>query len=465
MSELIPVANTDDAGRVGDVVFVHGLGGNPRAYWMADKDKPETFWPAWIGEDVPGVGVWSLGYDAAKFAWQGDPLWLVDRAKNALQRLDLKRIGARPVVFIGHSMGGLLIKRMIRHGLDLGNARWKAIADQTKGICFIATPHSGSDLANYVKFLARFLATNAVEDLKANDPRLLELNEWYRHHAFTRFTTEVYCETRVTGWNKLGVVVVDRGSADPGIPGVVPIPLEEDHLSICKPVSRESLLYEGVLRLVKECLLTPRAAGESIELKSEEGGAAALGGNGSDLNISPVRAPRRLIPLDGHPVLSPSAGPSPLYTGGFHVSFTLAHNGAGKKPINLHSMELEVVRYTPGARAEYAYRIEGTALVGAGVAKPHVFSVMVFGERVAPTQWVTDAKLGTFSEARSANFFDTDDPRILTFAAGGADIEEIRGTVLVQEPGLYALRFVFHYSVAGADRHKATELIDVYADE
>ena len=258
MSELIKVANTDDAGRVGDVVFVHGLGGNPREYWMADKDKPETFWPAWIGQDVPNVGVWSLGYDAAKFAWQGDPLWLVDRAKNALLRLDLKQIGARPVVFVAHSMGGLLVKQMIRHGLDLGNARWKAIADHTKGVCFIATPHSGSDLANYVKFLARFLATNAVEDLKANDPHLLELNEWYRHHAFKRFTTEVYCETRVTGWNKLGVVVVDRGSADPGIPGVVPNPLEEDHLSICKPVSRESELYEGVLRLVEECLVNPR---------------------------------------------------------------------------------------------------------------------------------------------------------------------------------------------------------------
>jgi hypothetical protein len=68
MSELIPVANTEDASRVGDVVFVHGLGGNPREYWMADKDKREAFWPAWIGKDVPGVGVWSLGYEVAKFA-------------------------------------------------------------------------------------------------------------------------------------------------------------------------------------------------------------------------------------------------------------------------------------------------------------------------------------------------------------------------------------------------------------
>jgi hypothetical protein len=258
MSELIRVANTDDAGRAGDVVFVHGLGGNPRAYWMANEDKPETFWPAWIGEDVPGVGVWSLGYDAAKFTWQGSAMPLANRAEHALALLDTDGIGERPIVFITHSLGGLLVKQMIRHGLSYGDPRWQAIADQTRGVCFIATPHSGSDIANFVKFLTRFLSTVAVTDLKANDPRLLELNKWYRNHAFQNFKTEAYCETRVTGWQGLGVIVVDQSSADPGIPGVVPIPLEDDHLSICKPASRESLLYKRVRRFVKECLINPR---------------------------------------------------------------------------------------------------------------------------------------------------------------------------------------------------------------
>ena len=140
-----------------------------------------------------------------------------------------------------------------------GDARWKAIADQTKGVCFIATPHSGADLANYIKFLASFLATVAVSDLKANDSRLIELNQWYRNHAFTRFKTEVYCEKKVTGWKGLGVIVVDAQSADPGIPGVVPIPLDEDHLSICKPGSPDSLLYKRIRRFVRECLIIARS--------------------------------------------------------------------------------------------------------------------------------------------------------------------------------------------------------------
>jgi hypothetical protein len=260
MSELIPVANTDKAGRKGDVVFVHGLGGNPREYWMADKDRPETFWPAWLGEDVPSVGVWSLGYDAAKFQWQGSPMPLYDRAQHALALLDTEGIGERerPIVFVTHSMGGLLVKQMIRNAISEGDPRWEAIAAQTMGICFIATPHSGANLANYVKFLAHFLATVSVDDLKRNEPSLRQLNNWYRNHAFERFKHEVFCEKKLTGWHGLGVIVVDEESANPGIPRVPLIPLDDDHLSICKPASQGAMLYKRVRRLVEECLINPR---------------------------------------------------------------------------------------------------------------------------------------------------------------------------------------------------------------
>ena len=196
----------------------------------------------------------------------------------------------------------------------------------------------------------------------------------------------------------------------------------------------------------------------------DRGGRAAPSG-GSDLNVSSLASPRRLTPLDGHPVLSPPGGPSPLHTGGVHVSFTLAHNGEGKHSINVHALELEVVRFEPGPRPEYAYHVDGAALVGAGTPQPHVFSVALLGDRVGRARWVTDARLGRFAQARSANFLDTDDQRLFSFPASADDIEEIRGTVLAQEPGLYALRFVFHYSVAGADRQKASEVVHVYADE
>ena len=44
MSELVRVTGCDDDARLGDVVFVHGLGGNPRAYWCHDGED-ENYWP------------------------------------------------------------------------------------------------------------------------------------------------------------------------------------------------------------------------------------------------------------------------------------------------------------------------------------------------------------------------------------------------------------------------------------
>src|SRR5579872_703114 len=229
MSKLIRVSVLTSEVRIGDVIFIHGVGGGAVDTWSSNKDDPSTYWPAWVGKDRPNVGIWSLGYEAAAFAWQGSAMPLFDRAKSSLALLDVEGIGMRPIVFVAHSLGGLLVKQMIQNGLTLGDSRWRAIAEHTKGVVFVATPHTGSDLATFMKFLSRLVTTAAIKDLDPSQAQLRSLNEWYRTHAFSRFTTEVYFETKATTWKGLGVVVVDEASADPGITGVVPIPLDEDH--------------------------------------------------------------------------------------------------------------------------------------------------------------------------------------------------------------------------------------------
>lgn len=53
-----------------------------------------------------------------------------------------------------------------------------------------------------------------------------------------------------------GILVVDRTTADPGIPGVTPIVLDEDHISICKPASKDALVYRQVRQMIEELLTT-----------------------------------------------------------------------------------------------------------------------------------------------------------------------------------------------------------------
>lgn len=251
MSSMIRISGCDNENRRADIIFVHGLDGDARATWHP-KDRPDAFWPTWLGEDVPAVGVWSLGYAVSASAWKGHAMPLADRATNILDLLELDGIGRRPVVFIGHSLGGLLVKQLLRHAGDFGNPAWKAIATQTKAIVFLSTPHSGVDLASWIQYIGGLLRTTvSVEELEAHHPRLRELNAWYRGQvANLGIKTLVYCEKRPVA----GILVVNETTADPGIGGVIPVPMDEDHVSICKPASKDSQIYRRVKGLVEEII-------------------------------------------------------------------------------------------------------------------------------------------------------------------------------------------------------------------
>jgi len=189
------------------------------------------------------------------FKWKGNSMPLADRATNILDLLDSYEIGDRPLMFITHSLGGLLVKQMLRSARDFG--KWQAIAFQTKGIVFLSTPHSGSDMASWINHIGGILQTTvSVEELEAHHSRLRELNLLYRNdEQFSQIPMLVYCETRPTK----GILVVNQTSADPGIKGVIPVPMDFDHISICKVGDKKSQIYRQVKRFIDNNLTTPLA--------------------------------------------------------------------------------------------------------------------------------------------------------------------------------------------------------------
>jgi hypothetical protein len=181
---------------------------------------------------------------------------LFDQASNLLDFLEIRNLGKRPLIFITHSLGGLLVKAMLRTAQTFNQADSKrSIVEQTKGIIFLATPHTGSHLANLVNNIGTLARTSvSVEELKAHAPHLRELNEWYRENIRQmRIVTKVYYEMRSVH----GILVVDPDSANPGIEGVKPVAVPEDHISIAKPKSVESQVYLGTRHFIQEYLRTP----------------------------------------------------------------------------------------------------------------------------------------------------------------------------------------------------------------
>jgi hypothetical protein len=258
MEGLLKISGCDNPSRIADVIFVHGLDGDARTAWHP-KDKPEGFWPTWLGQDFPNVGIWSLGYAVSASAWKGHSMPLYDRANNTLDHMQLDGVGQRPIGFVCHSLGGLLIKQVLRNAKDSNNPAWQAIVKQTRFIVFLSTPHSGANLASWIRYIGKLLRTTvSVGELEAHHPQLRQLNIWYRDHvAALGIENFVYCEERKTGGflRMSGILVVDKTTADPGIPSVTPISLDEDHVSICKPVSKDAQVYRQVKRMIEEALV------------------------------------------------------------------------------------------------------------------------------------------------------------------------------------------------------------------
>jgi hypothetical protein len=265
MADLLSISTPLSADRLMDVVFVHGLGGDPLKTWRNGSDE-NTSWPHWLAWEFGSqIGVWSLGYASAPVKKQGWPFFggkdpdagaamtLSRRAENALDRLVGSGIGQLPVCFITHSLGGLLVKSLLRKAAESVSVPERVqIAQQCRGVIFLATPHHGSWLANQAEKFRFFMPSVSTLDLKDNDDHLMDLYEWYRSYAPSHhILTHSYYENKQT---KGVVIVVSRSSADPGVTGETargPTPLDRDHLEISKPRNRTDQAYIGSTQLIR----------------------------------------------------------------------------------------------------------------------------------------------------------------------------------------------------------------------
>src|ERR1700722_16584537 len=226
-TELLSIVESSDP--ISDIVFVHGLDGDPIATWRMDEGNS---WPAWIKQSLPQASVWSLRYRLRAIEWQGGAMPLTTRAVNVLATLDTELVNQRPIIFICHSYGGLLVKQLLRSASDIA-VEYQRVTSRVEGIVFLGTPNSGSTIASFVSALKPLLqSSTAIDELRRSSTALQNLSYWFRNNA-NRWALRVYFETMPTR----GVIVVDESSADLGIAGVIPIGIDADHLAICKPTT------------------------------------------------------------------------------------------------------------------------------------------------------------------------------------------------------------------------------------
>jgi len=254
-----------------DVVFVHGLMGGVFYTWrQQDPENAREFsneqisednysfcWPRdWLAEDADHVRVIGCDFDSYLSQWGGScptqsfTQSLEDRSEDMLRKLKEAGVGNRPVIFVGHSMGGLIIKKMLTTAQASEDESMKKLSENTKGVVFYSTPHEGSQIASLNSIIKYFFFPSVeVQELEMNNPALLSLNVAFKEFVY-KFKTKVisFGETLPTRHLGVDLTFVPPESSNPGVGDFYPVPF--NHMDICKPQSRKSILFRKFYNLV-----------------------------------------------------------------------------------------------------------------------------------------------------------------------------------------------------------------------
>ncbi|KAF1836460.1 NACHT and WD domain protein [Decorospora gaudefroyi] len=259
-----------------DIVFIHGLGGSSRMTWSKDRN-PELFWPLTflpLEPDICLARILSFGYNA-DFVHAGNVSNVIlDFAKTLLydlkystdNRSDSLNMGKVPLLFVVHSMGGLIVKEAYMQGQN--DPEYEDIVKAISAIVFLATPHRGTNLA---KILNRILQstplTNSkqfISELTRNSSTLQKLNEQFRHIA-PKLQIVSFYETQPTsiGFKNARVMVVEKDSSLLGYPGEISKAMDADHHGVCKYQGPKDPNYVTVKNILKFLLRKTISANQS----------------------------------------------------------------------------------------------------------------------------------------------------------------------------------------------------------
>ncbi|KAK4234896.1 Inversin, partial [Achaetomium macrosporum] len=155
----------------------------------------EVYWPADLAcQTIPNSRILTYGYDAKVRHWlkgQVSKKTVYDHAWDMLCSLEAFRRDPneerRPIVFIAHSLGGIVVKEALRRAraCQPSKPHLYSILEATSSIIFFGTPHGGADPRNFIHHIlaasAQALGVQVnqqiVDTLMPNSERLTELRE------------------------------------------------------------------------------------------------------------------------------------------------------------------------------------------------------------------------------------------------------------------------------------------------
>ena len=174
------------------VVFLHGIFSTSRSCWLYSGSEnseqgKRVFWPDLFRTDqrLGSPAIYLAGYYTKPDAGDYPIAQCAKEVMDALQRPELDGtqavLDADAVVFVCHSMGGIMARYLIeRHQAVF---RRKAV-----GLALLASPSLGSEWANVAGFAARYYNQHLAQQLEWKGDSLSELHGRFRDLVDSRAT-------------------------------------------------------------------------------------------------------------------------------------------------------------------------------------------------------------------------------------------------------------------------------------
>ncbi|PVF90980.1 hypothetical protein CPB86DRAFT_681978, partial [Serendipita vermifera] len=248
------------------VVAVTGLAGHAYGSWRS-RESGRMWLQDFLPNDLPSIRIMSFGYDSRIDA-NKETDRMLDYARSFLSQLynvrSSKEARFRPIIFLGHSLGGTLILETLVEA-RMPNSHYSSLPDATVATFFFGTPHRGLH-NDELKAMAKDLLSDenqtldllrkldAGSDFLARQRRLLAdiLARKKIVSFYETLETEVETGKYVRIGDKHKAVNADAAILD--LPGEIPIPVRANHTDIVKFLSPSDSTYISVLVQLRECV-------------------------------------------------------------------------------------------------------------------------------------------------------------------------------------------------------------------
>jgi len=231
------------------IVFVHGIFGDSSSTWT--NFETGAYWPELIAQDrgFTGADIYVLSFTSTLFDGGSTIDEIVEQA-NSTFAADEIFSKHKHVVLLCHSMGGLVVRGLLR--------RYRPLVPKVPMVYFYATPTNGAEISRLAGAITTskskslfgfgFSANPQIRGLvpaEADSYPMILMRDWQA--ANLPIISRCAYEEKKT----FGVQIVTSASAS-ALCSSPALPIDRDHLGIVKPTGPEDAIYKSF----KEAYLT-----------------------------------------------------------------------------------------------------------------------------------------------------------------------------------------------------------------